>query len=295
MVRSKLVAVAGLVAVALAVAACASSDPEVASDSTRPPGTGTTIPIGGSARTTTPASALVTGDTLVGQTFVSTSVTGHELAPGTQISMTFTDADVTAMAGCNSQGGTYSLQGGKLVVAGDLNSTLMACPEPLMAQDTWFSDFLQSEPTIAATGEGISLTSGDVTIELAAEAADETAQTDASGLVGPTWTATSFVTGDSVMSLPADTEAPTFTFADDGTVAVFTGCNRGSTTYEATDDGVVTFAPVATTKMACPNQNATIIEVAVTTIVNDLRATYAFDGENLVLTGLEGSIVLSPT
>ena len=41
------------------------------------------------------------------------------------------------------------------------------------------------------------------------------------------------------------------TIADDGTVAVNTGCNTGSGSVEVTDT-TLTFGPIRITKMACP-------------------------------------------
>ena len=271
--RFRLVAQLGLVAVALVAGACSSSDSEVSSGSTNPPGTGTTVPVGGSMMTTTPASEVVTADMLVDQTFVSTSVTGYELATGTSVTLSFTATDLSATAGCNTLGGAYSLQGGKLVVDGDLRSTMMACPEPVMAQDTWISEFLQSDPAIVATGDGIALTSGDVTIELAAETGG-TAGTPT--LIGPTWTLVGIESGDAVSSVPAGVEPPTLVFAADGSVAVFTGCNSGSTTAAVGDDGFITFEPMMTTMMSC-GPDADGVAATVTGML-DGRVAYGWSG-----------------
>jgi heat shock protein HslJ len=242
--------------------------------------------------TTTPANEIVTGDTLVDQTFVSTAVTGHELAAGSEISLSFTGAALSANAGCNTMNGSYVLEGAQLVVAG-LSSTMMGCEPALMEQDTWLSTFLESSPGITATGTGIALAGGGVTIELAPDASGGPSATGGARLVGPTWQVHSFVDGDALMSVAAD-GAPTFTFADDGTVAIFTGCNRGSTTYVASDDGTITFAPLAMTMMACEDPGAQALEPAIVALTS-APATYELDGDDLVLRGGMQSMVASPS
>ena len=279
----------GLVAASALIAGCSSNDAGVSSGPSNPPGTGTTLPVGGSMMTTTPADELVTGDMLIDQTYVSTSVTGHELAEGSTITMSFTETDVSASAGCNTLSGGYSLEGGKVVVSGDLRSTMMACPEPLMAQDTWLAGWLASDLAVVATPDGISLTGEGVTVELAAQATGPSDATGAAALIGPTWTLTSIMAGDAVSSVPTDVEAPTLVFAADGTVAVFTGCNRGTTTAEIGDDGFITFAPMATTMMACESA-AQSVEASVLAML-DGRVAYGWQGDDLSLAKQGQSLV----
>lgn len=294
--RTSLLALLGLVGLTFAVVACSSSDPDVSSGPTRPPGTGTTVPIANSMMTTTPASEIVTGDTLVDQRFVSTSVEGHDLVAGSTISLSFTETGLSVNAGCNTMNGTYRIEGGMLVVEADLQTTMMACEEDLMAQDTWLAEWLVTSPTITATGSGIALAGGDVTIELEPEATGGAGGSEgAAGLVGPTWTVHTLVSGDVASSLPAGAEAPTFTFTDDGTLAVFTGCNRGSTSYEASEDGILTVEPAMMTMMACTEPAGQQTETAILALLDGGGIGFAFEGTDLVLRTLEGGVVASPT
>ena len=293
--RTTLLALLGGIVLMVVAVACSSSDPDVSSGPTSPPGTGTTIPIANSMMTTIPASDIVTGDTLIDQTYLSTSVTGHELVAGSEITMSFTADTVSINAGCNTMNGTYSLEGGALKVGQDLQMTMMGCPEDLMAQDTWLAGFLQAGPTITATGRGVALEHDGVIVELEPEASGGAGGSEgAAGLVGPTWTVHTFVTGDVASSLPAGVDAPTFTFAADGTVAVFTGCNNGSTAYEATDGGEITFEPMMMTLRACEDPNGQTTEVAITTLVNEGTVAFSFSGGDLTLTGIDGAVTASP-
>ena len=122
------------------------------------------------------------------------------------------------------------------------------------------------------------------------DAVTSPAEGDGIALVGPTYTLTSIEAGDAVSSLPAGVEAPTLVFADDGTVAVFTGCNRGSTTYEQ-GAGSITFGPLATTKMAC-EPAAQELESTVTAVLGGpVRVTRV--GADLTLATRDQSLVFT--
>ena len=107
----------------------------------------------------------VTFDDLVGKTFESTSVTGYELVPDSVVTLEFIDGRISANAGCNTQNGDADVVDGALEV-GDLASTMMACEDPLMTQEQWLGGFLEDGPDVALEGETLTLTSGDVVMEL---------------------------------------------------------------------------------------------------------------------------------
>jgi heat shock protein HslJ len=102
---------------------------------------------------------------LVGTTFTTDVVTGHELVAGTEITLTFIDGRISAMAGCNTQNGGAAVEGGKLVVD-RLASTMMGCEIPLMDQDRWLGGFLEGSPDIALADGILTLTAGDEVMEL---------------------------------------------------------------------------------------------------------------------------------
>ena len=105
----------------------------------------------------------VTSNDLDGRTFVADEVEGQTLVAGTEITLTFTDEAVTAVAGCNTMNGGFTVDDGVLDVE-TLAQTLMACPDELQAQDEWLVEFLGAEPTVGLSDEMLTLTAGDVTI-----------------------------------------------------------------------------------------------------------------------------------
>ena len=97
------------------------------------------------------------GADLAGSTYTSTEVRGHDLVEGSQVTLTFDDGRISANAGCNTMNGAATWEGETLEVEGPLASTMMACEEPLMEQDTWLSDFLTSSPDLAVEGDELTL------------------------------------------------------------------------------------------------------------------------------------------
>ena len=85
-------------------------------------------------------------------TFTSTDVRGHELVEGTEVTLAFTEGQVSAQAGCNTMTGPASWADGTLELEGQMASTMMACDEALTAQDQWLSEFLGSSPALNLDG-----------------------------------------------------------------------------------------------------------------------------------------------
>lgn len=109
------------------------------------------------------------GDDLWGRAFTAQHVTGtaeaEDLMGGVKFIVTFEKGSIGAYAACNHMGADLELVDGTLVTD-MLFSTEMACQEPLMAHDQWIADLLQSQPQYSLDGDTLTLTSGDITVEL---------------------------------------------------------------------------------------------------------------------------------
>lgn len=183
--------------------------------------------------------APTTGD-LDGRSFVSSEVTGHELAAGSEIQLSFDADTMSASAGCNTLAGSFDVDDGDLA-AGPFAMTQMACDQPLMEQDTWLSEFLASTPGVSLVGSTLTLTGDDATVVFEERQPAE--------IAGTTWVVTGIVEGDAVSTVPADSEA-TLVFAD-GVVEIDTGCNVGGGDAAVTETSIE-FGPLAMTLRACP-------------------------------------------
>jgi heat shock protein HslJ len=259
-------ALAALALSALVLAACGSDDDTPAADDS--------LPAVGSAPT---------ADDLVDRSFESTGVTGHELVADTTIELVFMADSVGARAGCNSMNGGYEIVDGTLEV-GAMASTMMACDDALMEQDTWLSGFLSSGPAISLDGDTLTLTGDEATLTLA--------EIQPAALEGTTWNITGTVANEAVSSVPAGAEA-SITITD-GQAAIRTGCNTGSTGVEVTDT-TITFGPIALTRMAC-EPDLTALESSVLAVL-DGEVTYEVAGDSLSLRadGGDGEIGLELT
>jgi heat shock protein HslJ len=100
---------------------------------------------------------------LDGRTFVSTGAEGFTLVPGTQVTLTFEDGNVSASAGCNTMSGPYEIDDGTLEV-GDMASTLIGCPDDLQRQDETLQDLLTGGPGMTLDGEVLTISGQGMTL-----------------------------------------------------------------------------------------------------------------------------------
>ena len=222
---------------------------------------------------------------IAGRTFWYTAVKGHDLVPDTRVRLVFNpDGTLGATAGCNSMGGTWSLDGTTLLARiGQM--TEMGCTDDRFAQDDWLSKWLAAELSATIGGDELVLEGSGVTMTLLDR---EVADPD-QPLEGTTWVLDGIELGGgadgAVSSVPAGVHATIR--LDAGQLAVDAGCNTGSAT--ATVDGeTLTVGPLALTKRAC-QQDATNVEGSITQILKG-QLSVAVDGATLRLTGPTGGL-----
>lgn len=86
------------------------------------------------------------GEFPAGKTYSSVDAPDSYMpVPGTTVVLEFVDDRISAEAGCNRLFGTVDTSQGRITID-SLGSTRMACPEALMEQDRWLSEFLTSTP-----------------------------------------------------------------------------------------------------------------------------------------------------
>ena len=216
---------------------------------------------------------------LDGREWLSIGVTedgaDRPLVEGTRISLSFTDGQLGASAGCNSMSGVYRTDDGRLLFEGGA-MTEMGCDNERHAQDDWLIGFLGSQPSVAQEGDKLTLTSGATVITLQDR---EVADPDLP-LTGTTWTVDSIISGDAVSSVPNGATA-TLVFTDDGRLELDSGCNSGGGTYEVTD-GTLRVGELMTTLRACDGPAAQL-EGAVMGVLNAGELEYAIEAGSLTL------------
>ncbi len=209
---------------------------------------------------------------LEGRTFFSTAIDGRVLVTGSRIRLSFINGEVGAIAGCNSMGGPYRLDAGR-ILAPQLATTDMGCAQALMTQDQWVADLLNGA-AFALDGNSLTLARNGVRVTfLDREVADPDRP-----LLGTRWVVVSVISGDAASSLPIGAVAA-LTFSA-GRVDVETGCNSGSGTATTTDRSI-TFAAIGLTKRGCPPE-VMRLEQAVSAVLSG-AATYAIEADSLTL------------
>lgn len=219
---------------------------------------------------------------VAGREFVSTSVTVGEapqpLVEGTQLRIGFSaNGMLTASAGCNTFAAMYRTDDGVLALS-EGGMTEMGCAPDLADQDTWLFAFLGAQPLISLDGDELVLQEGETVITLLDR---EVADPDLP-LIGPVWTVTGLVVGDTISSVPEGVVA-TLVFTDDGLVMVNTGCNSGSGAAEIrTGTRTIVFGEIALTRMACEGPAAAMEEAVLRVLSADVVA-YSVDARTLKL------------
>ncbi len=224
-----------------------------------------------------------TSNPLGGHTFVSTSVSGHDLVPGTRITLTFGASQIGADAGCNHMGGGYSLDGDTLRI-GTLSMTEMACePATKMDQDQWVAEVLGSDPTFTLTGSTLTLTSGVTRIVLSEQIAVD------QPLEGPTWVLTTILGGSGPDATAQDATLatdPATVSIDHGRISLSAGVNVGSGPVTVSGN-TITFGSLMVTLRPVRDDRRGHIEAAVLGVLTG-TVTYTIDGDTLTLTTEDG-------
>jgi heat shock protein HslJ len=86
----------------------------------------------------------------------------QDAAADIETHLTFgSDGTLGGNMGCNSFGGTYSVQDSGHITFGSIVSTLMACPDPQMAQEGAAFQVLKGTATYQLVGTSLTITSAD--------------------------------------------------------------------------------------------------------------------------------------
>jgi heat shock protein HslJ len=92
-------------------------------------------------------SACAGSKTLDKSKWVLQTLNGQPALADSTVTINFEDGKVTGSDGCNSFGGTYTINGDRFTIGTDMVSTLMACAEPVMAQSSAFYTALTNAAT----------------------------------------------------------------------------------------------------------------------------------------------------
>jgi heat shock protein HslJ len=207
---------------------------------------------------------------------------------GVEAGLTFNeDGTVSGTSGCNGLGGDYTVEGNQITF-GEFVSTLMACDDPIMAQEEAAHKVMTGTATYKIEGETLTITNNDLVLVLTRGSFGSEEPADPVSLSGH-WKLTSYGTADAVSSALADVDA-NLTFNEDGTVTGTSSCNEFGGQYTVEGDQI-TFSEIVSTLKLCDTPLMEQ-EEAMQQVLNG-TATYTIEDNTLTLTNNDMVLVLT--
>jgi heat shock protein HslJ len=222
------------------------------------------------------SSARLTRAALDGMQFLLERSENLALVPGSKLTLSFREKELSFGANCNGHFGAYELRDGSLIIDG-FASTTRACGPELEGQDQRIAAFFSSRPLIARNGDLLTFTGAEAVLTFIDR---EVADPDRP-LVGTPWTVDTYIDGDfaSNVVLPDD---PTLAFGSDGKLRFYTACNAGEVDYVVTGR-TLTFSNLGHHEAGCPGASAAEAERHVLAVLAPGTATFEIDAQRLTI------------
>jgi heat shock protein HslJ len=205
--------------------------------------------------------------------------------PGSEATATFQDGGVGGNASCNTYFGSYTVDGDSLTITMG-GMTMMACPDPLMAQEQLFATNMQNAASYEITADQLHIRDAAGATILAFSPVLPTP------LTGTTWLATSYNNGQQAVVSVLGGTAITAVFGEDGSLTGSAGCNNYMTGYQV-DGNNMTIEMAATTRMMCVEPEGVMEQEAAYLLALTTTATFAIQGDSLELRTADGALVAS--
>ena len=166
-----------------------------------------------------------------------------ETLPDVKTTAEFKDGQVGGKAACNTYSGPYEVNG-KKISFGLMMSTMMACPQPIMDQESGYLAALEMVATFELTEDRLRLfdTNGEIVLEFM--------PIEPASLVGTNWLLTSYNNGKGGMQSAIIGTEISANFSEDGRLSGSGGCNNYNASYEASEE-TISIGVIASTEMAC--------------------------------------------
>ena len=211
-------------------------------------------------------------DALVGTVWNLSTLNGKPLVPTTSITAEFSeDGKVGGSAGCNNYSAAYEVDGNKINFKMSLTAmTLMACPDPVMKQETAYLAALEAAATFEVSDDQLVLTDASGNPVAVFEAVSQ-------DLAGSSWEVIGYNNGKGgVVSVIIDTQI-TANFGEDGELSGSAGCNEYFGPYE-TDGEKISMGPFGTGRMACQGPEGIMDQENQYLAALETADTYKIDG-----------------
>jgi heat shock protein HslJ len=229
------------------------------------------------------AGSLAGGGDLTGKVWALSALNGQPLVAGTGISAQFAaDGNVSGSAGCNRYSGKYTISGSNITFNVPIASTMMACPQPVMDQESAYLKMLGEAKIYTVRGD-------ELTLADATNAALATYKAQTQDLAGSNWEVIGYNNGkQAVVSVMAGSTI-TASFGKDGNLTGNAGCNDYNGPYKVTGNAI-TIGPLASTRKFCNDPAGVMDQEAQYLAALGTAATYQIEGTALELRTKDGAL-----
>jgi heat shock protein HslJ len=235
------------------------------------------------AACSSPDSTKVSGGEVTGKVWNLTLLKDKELLPGSYITAQFTsDGKVGGSSGCNRYAGSYASSGNTLQITSPLASTMMACPQELMDQETAYLTALGEVKFYSVTGDQLTLSDANNKSLLVYKAQSQ-------DLYGTSWSVIAYNNGKQAVTSVLAGSNVTAEFGSDGTLSGNSGCNTYSGAYTVTGSQI-TIGPLASTRMACADPAGIMEQETQFLAALQTAATYKIESTTLELRTKNGAL-----
>ncbi len=203
--------------------------------------------------------------------------------PNTVVTADFGAAGkLSGSAGCNSYNTTYTTNGDNITINPQIATTMMACPDPIMQQET---TYLQTLPKAAK----YQIAGDDLTLRDAGGTAIATYHTVSQSLSSTSWDVISYNNGKGgVVSVINGTQL-TALFGAAGALTGSAGCNDYNATYQTNGDKI-TIGPAATTRKFCETPAGIMDQETQYLTALTTAATYSISGNKMEMRTAAGAL-----
>jgi heat shock protein HslJ len=204
-------------------------------------------------------------------------------APVADATMAFNNGQISGNAGCNGFFAGYVIDGAQLTIEQGA-STMMACPEPEMAQETaiWAALGQAASYTVVDGQLTILNSDGVAVISFAAQ--------EVASLTGVVWRATDYNEGNGSVVVVMEGTEITAIFSEEGGLSGSAGCNNYVTQYKL-DGSQINIGPAASTMMFCEEPAGVMEQESAYLKALESAATFAVEGQSLTLLAADGALV----
>jgi heat shock protein HslJ len=225
------------------------------------------------------------GGDVTGEVWGLTLLNDKAPLAGSSISALFTSGGkLGGSSGCNQYSGSYKITGDSFQITSPLASTMMACSQELMDQETAYLSALNEVKKFSVTGDQLTFSDANNKSLLVYKAQSQ-------DLAGTSWTVIAYNNGKQAVTSVVAGSNITIDFGTDGIVSGTGGCNTYTGSYKVTENQI-SIGPLASTRMFCGEPAGIMDQETQFLLAMETAATYKIEASTLELRTQDGALAV---